>query len=264
MPTTPPDESRAAAVEQLEALGLSSYAARTFVALVQLGEGTAQEVSDVSEVPRTRVYDAVEELQDRGLVDVRQSTPKRFWAVSAATTGRQFEQEYSHRVDVLTEALDDLESVPQTEEQRGVWTVTGRDTVTERVRDFVALATDEVVFMTVGDLLTESILDALRDASDRGVTIRLAGLSDSVETEIRDEVPDAEQFESLWVWSQTPAGRLLMVDREKTLVSALVPPESAAPTESRDETAIWGAGETNSLVVVLRAMFTWQLEGERG
>lgn len=164
---------------------------------------------------------------------------------------------------VLTEALDDLKSVPQTEEQRGVWTVTGRDAVTERARDFVALATDEVVFMTVESLLTEGILDQLRDASDRGVSIKVAGLSDAVETDLRAEVPDAEQFESLWVWSQTPAGRLLMVDQEKTLVSALVSPESAAPAASREETAIWGAGETNSLLVVLRAMFTWQLDGDR-
>jgi len=29
--------------------------------------------------------------------------------------------------------------------------------------------------------------------------------------------------------------------------------------EPFDETAIWGSGETNSLVVVLRAIFTWRL-----
>ncbi len=35
------------------------------------------------------------------------------------------------------------------------------------------------------------------------------------------------------------------------------------PPEPRDETAIWGAGSTNSLVVVLRALFTWQLDDNR-
>jgi sugar-specific transcriptional regulator TrmB len=255
--------SRSVAVEQLTALGLSTYAARTFVALVSLGEGTAQDVSEIADVPRTRVYDAVEELQTRGLVDVQQSTPKRFWAISTETTGRQFEQEYANRVSLLTEALGTLESVERSSEQRGVWTVTGRDTVTSRVEDFIEAADAEIVYMTVGDLLTEAIITRLAAASDRGVSIKLAAMSQSTEATFRDEVPGAQPFESLWDWSDTPAGRLLMVDQEKTLVSVLVPGEGDHPPAPRDETAIWGTGPTNSLVVVLRALFTWQLDGDR-
>lgn len=107
-------------MNQLERLGLSSYAARTFVALVRIGEGTARDVSDVSTVPRTRVYDAIDELQEQGLVDVQPSTPKRFWAISPETTGRHFEREYSHRVDTLVESLDTIETAPTADEQRGV------------------------------------------------------------------------------------------------------------------------------------------------
>jgi len=43
------------------------------------------------------------------------------------------------------------------------------------------------------------------------------------------------------------------------LVSVLVNGSDAARTDPRTEIAIWGAGETNSLVVVLRAIFTWRL-----
>jgi hypothetical protein len=51
-----------------------------------------------------------------------------------------------------------------------------------------------------------------------------------------------------------------MVDGTQTLVSVLLNGDDAAPTDPRSETAIWGSGETNSLVVVLRAIFTWKLE----
>jgi sugar-specific transcriptional regulator TrmB len=248
----------------LQALGQRTYAARTFVALVRLGEGTAQDVSNVADVPRTRVYDAVAELEREGLVDVQQSTPKRFWAISRDTTGRHFERDYTERVERLTAALDALETDSGTEEQRGVWTVTGRDTVTERVTDFVRDAEEEVVFMTVEPLLSDEILDALRTASDRGVTIYLADMADTVEADVQERIPDAEVFESLWVWSDSPAGRLLMVDGEQTLVSVLVDGDGDHPPEPLDETAIWGSGETNGLVVVLRAIFTWQLDVNRG
>jgi sugar-specific transcriptional regulator TrmB len=263
MTPPPTDQAHSTAIEQLEALGLSTYAARTFVALVGLGDGTAQDVSAVADVPRTRVYDAVEELRDQGLVDVQESTPKRFWAISTETAGRHFRQEYVHRVGVLTEALEGLETTAHTSEQRGVWTVTGRGTVTERVVDFIDTANEEVVFMTVEDLLSEEVLDSLSAASDRGVSVRLAEMSDATEATIDERLPEAELFESLWDWSDTPAGRLLMVDGEKTLTSVLVSGNGDHPPEALDETAIWGTGETNSLVVVLRAMFTWQIEGRR-
>jgi hypothetical protein len=44
-----------------------------------------------------------------------------------------------------------------------------------------------------------------------------------------------------------------MVDRETILVSVLTNEESPA------ETAVWGSGEHNSLVVVLKAVFTWRI-----
>jgi sugar-specific transcriptional regulator TrmB len=262
METDPVDEPRSAAIEQLERFGLSTYAARTFVALVMLGTGTAKDVSRVSEVPRTRVYDAIEELQGFGLVDVQQASPKEFWAISAETTVGTFEREMDERLSILVRALDELEPVERPEEQRGVWTVDSQSSVTDRVIEFIGEADEEVVYMTVEDLLTDDVVEALRGAAERDATIHLGGVSSEVQERIQDDIPDAEMFESLWVWSDTPAGRLMMVDGRRTLVSVLVNGADDAPTEPRAETAIWGAGQTNSLVVVLRAIFTHRLGGE--
>ena len=63
MSTDSIEDPQSAAVEQLERFGLSTYAVRTFVAVARLGSGTARDVSQVSEVPRTRVYDAIDELR---------------------------------------------------------------------------------------------------------------------------------------------------------------------------------------------------------
>ena len=49
----PSDRTRSTAVKQLEAFGLSTSDARTFVALVSLGEATTQDASDVTDIPRT-------------------------------------------------------------------------------------------------------------------------------------------------------------------------------------------------------------------
>ncbi len=260
MSADPSDDPRSAAIEQLERFGLSSYAARTFVALAGLGVGTAREVSQVSDVPRTRVYDAVDELRDLGLVDVQQSSPKRFWSISADTASRTFERDFQRRTDVLRTALDEIGPINHRVEQRGVWTVEGEPAVTDRVLEFLAEADEEVVYMTVEDLLTPELIEALAAAAERGVSIKLGGVSNDVQGRIRNAVSDVTTFDSMWMWSDTSAGRLLMIDGRTTLVSALVNGADAPPSDPRSETAIWGTGETNSLVVILKAIFAWRLE----
>lgn len=257
------DDPRSIAVSQLQALGLSTYAARTFVALTSLGDGTAQDVSEAVDVPRTRVYDAASELQQHGLVDVQHSTPKRFWAISSETAGRHFDREYTDRIHRLVDALDSIEPRSRTHEQRGVWTVIGRDPVTNRILEFVENATEEIVFMSVEDGITDGILRHVSEASSRGVSIKLGSMSGPVEEELREQVPAAEFFDSLWEWTDTSAGRMLMVDQTHTLVSVLPVDDERHSDRSRTETAIWGSGENNSLVVVLKLLFTWRLNRDR-
>lgn len=177
------DDPRTVAVRQLEHFGPSNHVARTFVALASLGTGTARDVSKVSEVPRTQVYDAIGELHDYG-----------------------------------------------------------------------------VVFMTVGGPLTEAPTERLREAAKRGVSINFGGVSADVQERIRDEVPEAMLFESLWTRTDASAGRVMMMGGSKSLVSGLVNGTDASASDPRPETAIWGEGNTNSLVVVLKATFTWRLD----
>jgi sugar-specific transcriptional regulator TrmB len=54
----------------LQRLGLSEYEAETFVALQQIDSGSASDVAEVSNVPRSPVYGAADDLEDRGLLDV--------------------------------------------------------------------------------------------------------------------------------------------------------------------------------------------------
>lgn len=295
----PDEDPHSVAVEQLEEFGLSTYAARTFIALVQLEAGTARDVSRVAEVPRTRVYDAAGELQDRGLVEVTGSSPREFWAVSAATAARKLERELQQRASLLTVALGELGPVSRTE-QRGVWTTSGTPAVTDRVAALVADASDEVVLATGDDLLSDDVVAALRDAADRGVAVTLGGRSPAARTGLADAVPAADRLDHPPVYSNASLARLLVVDGSRALASVLVDGDRIARDgtdgtdvdggiggsdggtdgsgdgapggatdggagtvtggsdgvtgDGRTETAVWAAGETNGLVVVLRGL----------
>lgn len=240
----------------LEEFGFSEYEAYTFVSLLRLGTGTAKGIADKSHVPRTRVYDAVDTLHEAGLVDIQYTSPRTFTPVSRETSLRKFDLQRQNTITQLSELFDQLEPAERQPEEFGVWTVTDTEAVASRLFEFIEDAEEEIIFMTVDELLTDEHLDHLHAAAERDVDIKLAGISSAVQDRIQDGIPSATLFETLWEWSEVGAGNLLVTDQRTALVSVLADNES---TDKKDEVAIWGTGERNSLVLVLRTIFTWRL-----
>ncbi|KAB1198640.1 MULTISPECIES: TrmB family transcriptional regulator [Haloferax] len=253
MPDFTQEQLEAESASLFQQLGLSEYEAYVLVYLFRLGVGTAKDIADMNHVPRTRVYDAVESLYEAGLVEIQYTTPRKFKPVSRETAIYKLEARRENTITQLSERLNQLEPVEQRPEELGVWTVTGRDAVAGRVFEYVDGAENELIYMTVDELLTDDHLDHLKDAEERGVDIFIAGISADVQERIQDVIPTATLFETLWEWSDAGAGSLVITDKRAALVSVLVDGDTV------DEVAIWGSGEQNSLVVVLRAIFSWRL-----
>lgn len=252
------DRLEADLVDRFEELGLTGYEARTLVALARLETGTAREVAEMNDVPRTRVYEAAKTLHELGLVDIQHSTPQQYTVISRESIVRKLNSRRENTITEIGELIDQLAPAETRSEQLGVWTVTGRDAVAQRVRTFVEETDDRIVYMTVDELLTDDHLESLQAAEERDVDVHLAGISGAVQERIQEAVPSAEIFETLWEWSDTPAGSLLITDDDTALVSVR---EDDGP-DDLEETAIWGSGHRNSLVVVLRSIFTWRLDAE--
>jgi len=249
-----------AAVSLLTQLSLSEYEARTYVGLLRLGRGSARQVSEVVDVPRSRVYDAVEALHERGLVDIRYGSPKEFIPISEETTLRKFTVKYEDLIQELGDVLEELTPTHTPSEQLGVWTVTGSDNISRRSVEFVNHAAERVVFFTDADLVTDDLAAALIEAEERGIDVSVDGIgreTDPVER-IEHLSPDASLDEQLSPWVESSATRLLLVDDEVTLVSVRQGPADA----KNEEVAIWGRGNKNSLVVVLRTLFNIQFGDE--
>lgn len=111
---------RERATDLLQSLGLKEYEAKCFVALSRVDSGTAKDVSELSEVPRTRVYDAVRVLETKGLVETQHSNPQRFRAVSIEEATHTLRDEYEDRVTDLEDALHDIQPATQDDEYEDV------------------------------------------------------------------------------------------------------------------------------------------------
>jgi sugar-specific transcriptional regulator TrmB len=245
------------AIEILQQLGLKEYEARCFVGLTRLDAGTAKKLSDLTEVPRTRVYDAVRVLEVQGLVEIQHSSPQQFRAVSLEEAAETLRDQYEDRIDRLQNTLELVDPAEENDESsvQRVWALNGQDAIKNRTEKLIETATDEIV-LVIGDesLLTEDIVETLNDVED-DIELLIGTLTPSLQEQVQASVPAATTFVSGLEWlhgentteDDTAIGRLLLVDRGSILVSSIVP-------ETRKEQAIFGEGFGNGFVVIARRL----------
>jgi len=258
------DQVQEEAVAELQQFGLKEYEAESFVGLTRLETGTAKTLSQITDVPRTRVYDAVRVLESKGLVEIHHSSPRQFRAVPLEEALATLRDQYETRLERVETSLESLEAVDSAEQgpDQEVWSITGPTAIDNRLTDLLEAATDEVV-LVVGD---PSVLSADLQASLRAVgsdaDLLVGTLGASLRDRLRAEVPDARTFTSGLEWLQgedTEAriGRLLLVDRSALLVSAIYP-------ETGEERAVFSSGIGNGFVIIARRLMTHGLLPHRG
>lgn len=107
--SAPEAESIDEAVHTLQQLGLQRYEAACFVGLCRLGTASAKQVAEITEVPRTRVYESIDVLEAKGLVEVHHTNPKRFRPVCIDDAIRQLRRRYCDRIDRLYRTLESMD-----------------------------------------------------------------------------------------------------------------------------------------------------------
>lgn len=122
-------------VESLKKLGLTEYEAKVYAALVGLGEATAREVHEASEVPRTRIYDVLRDLADKGFVEFIQGSPTYYRVVEPETVLEILRKELLDAIDISEKELKKLDL--EVQGSSSIWCVRSEWAIKNRVRDFL-------------------------------------------------------------------------------------------------------------------------------
>ena len=241
------------AVTSLERLGLTGYEAKVFIALQKLGSGTARDVHRVADVPRSQVYSAAENLEERGLVEVQQSNPMQYRPVSIEAARsilrERFEQEQERAFDYVEDVRE--QHSDGAEEQEDIWTVRGHEKVEDRVLELIADAEETVVFGTPHlDLLTPDIEAALRERAVEGLLVGVVSENGDVRDRFADDDAISATAPPPAFCGETSTGRIVRIDGEGVLLSVLG--EEDIPGINR-ETAFWSV-DTNFASVLVELM----------
>ncbi|MGM0372331.1 MAG: TrmB family transcriptional regulator [Halobacteriota archaeon] len=193
----------------LSDFGLTTYEARAYRELLDLGATTASNLAGESGVPEGRIYDVLANLETRGMVRTqRASRPKRFVAVEPSVAidrlvedrTQELEVEIERYQTIATELQDELSTETRVEDRfwtTAIGTVDALELLFERIDaadSEVVMVADTVPAPLELDEVGPDILDRLADAVTRGVTVSLliseaivsetpAGLLDRLDTD---------------------------------------------------------------------------------
>ncbi len=226
------------AAAALKRLGLSNYEAQVFVALQEIGEGTAKAISDRSGVPRSQVYGAADELAERGLVEVLNSSPKAYRPVGLEAAREQLKTRLE---DEQERAFNRLESIrnaaPADRTEESIATLRGRAPITERITALLETASQQIAMaVPSASALADPIEATLRERANDGVTVRVMTAEPAVA-----ETFEKDPIDVFVMDEDNPAdfaGRGMMVDDSTVLLAV----EPADPEDS--EQALWTADTT--------------------
>ena len=182
-----------AIVSDMMSLGLHLNEAKAYKALVTLGQGTARRVADLSEVPRSKVYDVLYSLEDRGLVrKVLGSDPTEFRAYPPKEAIPFLLEKIQQSGEIVQTALEKLENERELEKREYVYTVEGEDQIKMEIRGIINGAKEEVFIATLDPKVLSAARPSLANAKKRGVDIKLV-----TSKSFMDEWPEFAHYASL-------------------------------------------------------------------
>ena len=155
-------------VGRLVELGFSEYEAKAYVALLKENPATGYQVSKVSGVPRSMIYEVLAKLTARGAAMERRKEGKTEYA---PVPPKEFlSQIHREHEELLTALKEDLEGVGAASDLEYVWNIEGLENVEARARQMIVDA-QESIYMAVLPTTFPSLKAALQGAVDREVRV---------------------------------------------------------------------------------------------
>jgi len=171
--------------------GLNLYEAKVWTALLSRGVSTAGELSDISNVPRSRTYDILESLEKKGFVVMKLGKPIKFVALKPTEVVERVKKNVVRDAQSMSKRLDELKGTDVIEELTSLFTtgikyvdptdmsgaIRGRSNLYNHLDMLIRNSNKELTIVTTEDGLNrkfEALKSAMEKAKKRGVKIKIA------------------------------------------------------------------------------------------
>jgi len=164
-------------IDKLVKIGFSEYEAKAYVALIRKSPITGYELSKLSGVPRSMIYEVAGKLTTRGAaMTLRTGGSAKYAPVPAAEFLDQLHREQKELICSLKDDLTALASVPDLEY---VWNIEGHENIMAKSVEMVGQAKAQI-YLALLPVTFSTLQPALEEAVRRGVRVVIYTTADLV------------------------------------------------------------------------------------
>lgn len=204
---------------------LNLYEVKVWTALLSRGTSTAGELSNISDVPRSRTYDILESLEKKGFIVMKIGKPIKFVALKPEEVVERVKKNLMLNAKEKTDRLEKLKGDEVLEELTGLFTkgikfvepsdlsgsLKGRQNLYNHLDMMVRDAEDTITIVTTAEGLNrkmEALMPSFEKVKKRGVIVRIAAPIDKNNEEVAKELSKVAEVRNL----QSIKARFTIID----------------------------------------------------
>ncbi len=209
---------------------LNLYEVKVWTSLLSRGVSTAGELSNISDVPRSRTYDILESLEKKGFIVMKLGKPIKFIALKPEEVIERVKKSMVNNAQEKAKRLDQLKGDEVLSELSGLYdngikyvepadlsgSLKGRQNVYNHLDMMIRNAKKSAVIVTTAEGLNrkfETLKPVLEKAKKKGVDIKIAAPITKDNYKVAKDLSKYADVRSL----NKPHGRFAIVDEEQMM-----------------------------------------------
>ena len=160
-------------IKMLKGLGLTMYEAQAYVTLTSLISATATEISEKSEIPRSKIYDVLKKLYEKEYIDIEDGRPLTYNVKSPVEVLTREKEKLNLKIDDTITTLTNVYENGMSQVQAPIWRIYGVEKIINQEVEIIKRSKASVN-MRIGFLFeneAESLIKAFKNNKKLKVNI---------------------------------------------------------------------------------------------
>lgn len=208
--------------EALQLMGLTDYETRAYVALTSLISANATEISVNGNIPRSKVYQVLKNLVEKGFIEMSRGKPLKFTIIPPHEVFQKSRNNIKDTLDTAEIELNHMYESQIPKVPAPIWLIHGPEKIVKKEMEII-LRAEESIFIMGGLMFPDEPLqlkDHLQKSINNGVDLKMLTAPkcrvDGVEVltrEIMKDLPIEMKF------FPVPFIKLIVRDRKEMLIA---------------------------------------------
>ena len=154
-------------LKRLETLGFTTYEAKAYYALLQKYPANGYEISKLSQIPPSKIYETLQKLKNRGAILDSQTEPVQYLPVEPAILFSRLKAETEKLVETVIRDLGEVKPVDRFDL---TWNLRGQTAIVDKIREIIDRAQQEIC-LSLWPEQVRLLSETLDRAQARGVYV---------------------------------------------------------------------------------------------